>query len=115
MTHLRIVHAADQHVEVLWGELPLARYVYRPDVPQLESPKPYLHPVRTLAGDVVTAYRPPDHVWHKGIQFALPHVGTENFWGGPRGCAGPATSSSTTTARWTTSSSRRWRRRASAR
>jgi hypothetical protein len=31
----------------------------------------------------VTAYRPHDHVWHKGIQLALPHVGSENFWGGP--------------------------------
>ena len=30
----------------------------------------------------MTAYRPHDHVWHKGIQLALPHVGHENFWGG---------------------------------
>src|SRR3954447_26377227 len=79
---LRIVHALGAHVDILWGEMPLARYVHRPDVPQLESPKPYLRPVRTLTGDLVTAYRPHDHVWHKGIQLALPHVGGENFWGG---------------------------------
>jgi hypothetical protein len=79
---LRILHALGSHVDVLWGEVRLARYVHRPDMPQLESPKPYLHPVRTLDGDLVTAYRPHDHVWHKGIQLALPHVGHENFWGG---------------------------------
>ena len=31
----------------------------------------------------MTLYRPHDHVWHKGIALSLPHVGTENFWGGP--------------------------------
>ena len=82
MTQLRIHHALGRHVDLLWGDVPLARYVHRPDMPQLESPKPYLHPVRTLGGDLVTAYRPHDHVWHKGIQLALPHVGEENFWGG---------------------------------
>jgi Methane oxygenase PmoA len=79
---LKITHARGSHVDVAWGDVTLFRYVHRPDVPQLESPKPYLHPVRTLAGELVTAYRPHDHVWHKGIQLALPHVGQENFWGG---------------------------------
>ena len=45
--------------------------------------KPYLHPLRTLAGDVVSLFRPHDHVWHKGIAWSLPVVGDENFWGGP--------------------------------
>jgi hypothetical protein len=61
----------------------LFRYVYRPDDPQVESPRPYFHPVRTLRGDLVTSHRPADHVWHKGIAWSLPHVGPENFWGGP--------------------------------
>ena len=39
--------------------------------------------MRTCGGDLVTIYRPHDHVWHKGIALSLPHVGTENFWGGP--------------------------------
>jgi Methane oxygenase PmoA len=39
--------------------------------------------VTTLRGDVVTIYRPHDHVWHKGIALSLPHVGPDNFWGGP--------------------------------
>jgi hypothetical protein len=61
----------------------LCRYVYRPPEPAVESPRPYFHPVRTLTGDVVSIYRPHDHVWHKGISWSLPHVGSQNFWGGP--------------------------------
>ena len=59
------------------------RYVYKPADAQLEAPRPYLHPVRTLGGDIVSRYRPDDHVWHKGISLSLPHVGSHNFWGGP--------------------------------
>jgi hypothetical protein len=73
----------DTQVSARWGDFELFRYVYRPADPQLESPRPYFHPVRTLRGDEVTIYRPHDHVWHKGIALSLPHVGPENFWGGP--------------------------------
>jgi len=61
----------------------LCRYVYRPPEPPLESPRPYFYPIRTLMGDEVSIYRPHDHVWHKGISWSLPHVGPQNFWGGP--------------------------------
>ncbi|MCC5578838.1 PmoA family protein [Microtetraspora sp. AC03309] len=60
----------------------LLRYVYEPDTPVVESPKPYAHPVRTLAGDVVTAYRPHDHRWHRGLQMTVSYLSGENFWGG---------------------------------
>lgn len=68
----------------------LAEYIYAPTEPQLESPRPYAL-LRTRGGaDAgagvgagVTAYRPDDHVWHKGLSLALPVVGTHNFWGGP--------------------------------
>jgi hypothetical protein len=60
----------------------LAEYVYLPTEPELESPRPYAL-LRTLAGVDVTAYRPDDHVWHKGLSLALPVVGLHNFWGGP--------------------------------
>ncbi|BDZ41376.1 oxidoreductase [Paraoerskovia sediminicola] len=62
---------------------PLVSYVYRPTDVQLESPRPYFHPVRTLGGDLVSLFRPHDHVWHKGIAWSLPNVGPYNFWGGP--------------------------------
>ena len=73
----------ETEVTALADDLELFRYVYRPGEAQLESPRPFFHPVRTLRGDLVTIYRPHDHVWHKGIALSLPHVGTENFWGGP--------------------------------
>jgi hypothetical protein len=73
----------ETEVTALADDLELFRYVYRPDDAQLESPRPFFHPVRTLRGDLVTIYRPHDHIWHKGIALSLPHVGSENFWGGP--------------------------------
>jgi hypothetical protein len=73
----------DTAVAAQWDDVELFRYVYAPSNPQLESPRPFFHPVRTLAGDLVTLYRPHDHVWHKGIALSLPNVGAENFWGGP--------------------------------
>ncbi|MFV0632634.1 PmoA family protein [Demequina sp.] len=65
------------------GGRDLAHYVYRPTDVTLESPRPYLSPVHTLAGSLVSLFRPHDHVWHKGIAWSLPVVGDENFWGGP--------------------------------
>jgi methane monooxygenase PmoA-like len=60
----------------------ILRYVHQPEMDPFEGPKPYLHPVRTLAGDVVTGYRPHDHRWHKGVQMTASHLSGENFWGG---------------------------------
>lgn len=73
----------DRLVSVYDGDVELFRYTFVPDSPQFESPKPYLHPIRTRAGHVVSLFRPHDHVWHKGIAWSLPVVGEENFWGGP--------------------------------
>jgi len=80
---LRVDHRLGESVTVGVGDTLLATYVYRPGTARLESPKPYLHPLRTLAGDEVTLFRPHDHVWHKGIAWSLPYVGEHNFWGGP--------------------------------
>lgn len=46
------------------------------------SPRPYLHPVSTLGGVVVTDAMPLDHVWHLGAGVALQDVNGVNFWGG---------------------------------
>ncbi|SDL08207.1 Methane oxygenase PmoA [Nonomuraea maritima] len=80
---LQATHALGRSVAVTAGDVELFTYTYRPDTPVLESPKPYLHPVRTLGGATVSLFRPHDHVWHKGIAWSLPHVGEHNFWGGP--------------------------------
>jgi len=64
------------------GGRPVAHYVYRPQLPARQSPRPYLHPVRTLGGTVVTELRPADHVHHLGVSVAVPDVSGGNFWGG---------------------------------
>ena len=61
---------------------PIATYTYKPTDDQYESPRPFFHPLTTLGGDEVTISRPWDHVWHKGLSWALPNVGRHNFWGG---------------------------------
>ena len=60
----------------------LADYVVLSDVEAVNTPKPYFHPLRTLAGTVVTGFAPDDHPWHHGLQFAFPRVGDHNLWGG---------------------------------
>ena len=46
------------------------------------SPRPYLHPVCTRAGVVVSAHHPADHDWHNGVGMAIPDVNGTHFWGG---------------------------------
>ena len=66
----------------------LWRYCFRPDVPTGESPRPYAHPVCSLAGDRLTNFRPNDHPWHHGLSLTLGSAGGVNFWGGPSYRAG---------------------------
>lgn len=52
------------------------------EVAPTSSPRPFLHPVRTLGGTTVTDQQPLDHVWHLGVCTALQDVDGLNFWGG---------------------------------
>ncbi|MFI8188173.1 PmoA family protein [Streptomyces sp. NPDC085946] len=61
---------------------PVGRYVTRPELPARLSPRPYLHPVTTLAGTAVTELSPADHAHHLGVGVAVPDVEGHNFWGG---------------------------------
>ncbi|TLM72358.1 DUF6807 family protein [Pseudarthrobacter sp. NamB4] len=61
---------------------PVAEYQDGSRIRATSSPRPYLHPVRTLAGTVVTDHQPLDHVWHLGAGVALQDVNGINFWGG---------------------------------
>lgn len=72
----------DDAVVVEHAGVELARYVVRSDAPAFEAPKPYVHPLRTLAGHVVTNYRPHDHRWHKGLQLTCTDLSGHNIWGG---------------------------------
>lgn len=48
----------------------------------VHSPRPHLHPVRTLAGRPMTVVTPSDHRHHYGVSLALPDVNGTTFWGG---------------------------------
>ncbi|WP_205328335.1 PmoA family protein [Glycomyces sp. YM15] len=67
---------------LILGAQTVAEYVWRPHLPNTLSPRPFLHPVRTLAGTVVTELMPPDHRHHLGVSLAVPDAGGANFWGG---------------------------------
>ncbi|GLI02499.1 DUF6807 domain-containing protein [Phytohabitans aurantiacus] len=60
----------------------VAEYVWRPQLPADVSPRPYLHPVRTLGGTEVTELMPDDHLHHLGVSVAVADVDGANFWGG---------------------------------
>lgn len=59
------------------------RYVVVPATAADESPRPYAHPVCTLAGVELTNFRPNDHRWHHALSFTINQVSGVNFWGGP--------------------------------
>ncbi|MBO0709121.1 MAG: PmoA family protein, partial [Candidatus Dormibacteraeota bacterium] len=82
MTESPRTRMAEDHVDLQAGGRLLCRYVYRSDAPATESARPYLHPLRTLAGETVTGFRPDDHPWHHGLSFTSANLSGQNFWGG---------------------------------
>jgi hypothetical protein len=64
------------------GGVPVATYIPEPDVDIRLAPRPYLHPVRTLGGTVVTDEFPEDHPWHLGVSLTMQDVDGVNVWGG---------------------------------
>ncbi|MFI6036780.1 PmoA family protein [Streptomyces sp. NPDC051315] len=74
--------APDAPVVLRVAGRPVGRYVTRPELPARLSPRPYVHPVTTLAGTAVTELSPVDHTHHLGVGVAVPDVEGHNFWGG---------------------------------
>lgn len=58
-------------------------YTFAPETPAKESTRPYVHPLYSIDGDVLTNFRPNDHPWHHALSFMLTSVNGVNFWGGP--------------------------------
>jgi hypothetical protein len=83
MNALRLQHDTGRAVTIFAGGALLCRYVYAPDTAANESPKPYFHPVNSLAGDTLTNFRPNDHPWHHGLSLTIDNASGANFWGGP--------------------------------
>ena len=42
--------------------------------------RPFVHPLRTPSGDVLTRDAPDDHPWHHGLWFTIKYVDGDNFW-----------------------------------
>ncbi|MEE2524155.1 PmoA family protein [Pseudarthrobacter sp. J75] len=51
-------------------------------LPPQSAPRPYYHPVRSLAGTVLTEAAPADHLHHLGLSIAFSDLNGTNFWGG---------------------------------
>lgn len=45
-----------------------------------EEGKPYFHPLSTIEGSVLSALRPEDHPWHRGIWFSWKYINGLNYW-----------------------------------
>lgn len=78
----QLTHHYHDRIAVAYDGAPLFDYVYAPQVPAFESPRPYFHPLRTLRGDIVTGFRPHDHRWHHGLSMTFAYLSGQNFWGG---------------------------------
>lgn len=67
---------------------PLATHCTSLQQPDSSAPRPYLHPVRSLAGATLTEAEPADHPHHLGLSLAFSDLNGTNFWGGSTFTAG---------------------------
>jgi LacI family transcriptional regulator len=51
-------------------------------MPQVHSPRPYLHPIHSLSGRAVTELSPVDHRHHYGLSLTIADVDGTSYWGG---------------------------------
>lgn len=71
------------------GGRAVASYQVTPSVAATLSPRPYLHPVCTIGGTVVSDASPADHRWHLGVGIAVQDVAIDGRTGSDRaGCDG---------------------------
>jgi hypothetical protein len=77
-----LIHTLHDAIELRYRDQALFKYVYESPNPAIESPKPYFHPLRTLAGNEISLFRPHDHLWHIGLSMSIANLSEENFWGG---------------------------------
>ena len=68
-------HEDRNSVALLNGEKTVWQYNFNK-----EEGKPYFHPLSTIDGSVLTALRPKDHPWHRGIWFSWKYINGLNYW-----------------------------------
>lgn len=64
------------------GGIRVADYRLGDDLAPEQSPRPYLHPLRSLAGVALTEVAPADHPHHYGVSMAVADVDGTSHWGG---------------------------------
>ena len=64
------------------GDAAVAEYHDGAELTAELSPRPYLHPVRTPAGAVLTETYPADHRHHWGVSAAVVEIDGVMYWGG---------------------------------
>ncbi len=77
-----LIHTLGDSITLHSLEQTLFTYEYASKNPAVESPRPYFHPLKTLAGNTVSLTRPHDHLWHTGLSLTSANLSGENFWGG---------------------------------
>lgn len=78
VTHTKPVATPGPGVSGEWPAVHNKDLLEPPD----RAPRPYLHPVRSLAGTVLTQSGPADHPHHLGLSIAFSDINGTNFWGG---------------------------------
>jgi LacI family transcriptional regulator len=73
---------------LLAGGVPVAEYRVGSDLPADHSPRPYLHPLRSMGGRELTEVAPTDHPHHYGLSMAVADVDGTSHWGGRTFVAG---------------------------
>jgi len=76
VTGTRWSYQPRKHLALEWAGRELLTYQFRPDA----EGKPFVHPLCTSQGVLLTAYRPWDHPWHRGLWFAWKYLNGVNFW-----------------------------------
>lgn len=80
-------HGSAQELRTAAGQS-LARLDHGHELAAIDSPRPFLHPLSTPAGRVVSEARPDDHRWHFGLSLAVANIAVAgeadpvNHWGG---------------------------------
>ncbi len=57
------------------GDKTVWRLVY-----DAKQPKTYFHPLATVDGEVLTAFEPADHPWHRGLWWSWKFINGLNYW-----------------------------------
>ncbi|HLH73785.1 MAG TPA: PmoA family protein [Chloroflexota bacterium] len=72
---LRLVDDLGSQLDVRLGDTLLLCYQYGHD-----RQIPFIHPLHTRSGRLISLDQPYDHLWHHGLFFSWPNVNGFNFW-----------------------------------